>query len=125
MAANQRNFQVFKYVDDNGTTWNKRGTLDAAQNALDGSTALQAGAPVWPHSTSRYHARYAIFYDPTTFRTVRVIVYTAAAFAAITGATTLAVNVPGETATVTYSLSAKVAEKQPVGKATRQLADHA
>ena len=124
MAANQRNFQVFTYVDDNGTSWNKRGTLDAAQNALDGSSALTAGAPVWIN-TKRKRVREAVFFDPTTFRTVHVIVYTAAAFAAITGATTLNVNVPGEVAAVTYTLSEKIAEKQPVGKATRQLTDHA
>lgn len=125
MAANQTNFQVFKYVDDNGVTWNKRGELDAAVNALDGSSALQAGAPVWPSESRRFHTRKAVFIDPTTFRTKRVIVYTAAAFAAITGATTLNVNVPGEVAAVAYSLSEKIGEKQPVAKATRQLADHA
>jgi hypothetical protein len=125
MAANQRNFQVFSYVDDNGTVWNKRGTLDAAINAIDGSAPLTAGAPVFPSASRRYHTREAVFYDPSTFRTVRFPVYTAAAFAAITGATTLNVNVPGETAAVTYSLAEKIAEKQPVGKTTRQLADHA
>lgn len=125
MAANQVNYQVFTYVDDNGTTWNKRGELDTAVNAIDGSTALTAGAPVWPRATRRMHTRYAVFFDPTTFRQKRIIVYTSAAFAAITGATTLAVNVPGNTAAVTYSLAEKIAEKQPVGKATRQLADHA
>lgn len=125
MAANQRNYQVFTYVDDNGDTWNKRGTLDTAINAIDGSSALTAGARVWPHATRRYHTRQAVFFDPTTFRTVRFTVYTAAAFAAITGSTTLSLNVPGETTTVTYNLAEKIAEKQPVGKATRQLADHA
>lgn len=125
MAANQTNFQVFTYVDDNAVTWNKRGELDTAVNAIDGSTALTAGAPVFPRASRRYHTRYAVFVDPTTFRTKRIVVYTAAAFAAITGATTLAVNVPGETAAVTYSLAEKIAEKQPVGRATRQLPDHA
>lgn len=124
MAANQRNYQMFTYVDNNGTTWNKRGTLDAAINAIDGSSALTAGAPVWEDG-GRFRCRKAVFFDPTTFRTVRFPVYTAAAFAAITGATTLAVNVPGETAAVTYSLSEKIDEKQPVGKASHQLPDHA
>lgn len=125
MAANQRNYQVFTYVDDDARVWNKRGELDAAVNAIDGSAALTAGAPVWPHSSRRFHTREAVFVDPTTFRTKRIVVYTPAAFAAITGATTLAVNVPGNTGAVTYSLSEKIGEKQPVGKATRQLADHA
>lgn len=122
--ANQQNYQVFTYIDDDARNWNKRGELDAATNALDGSTALTAGAPTWPAQSRRYHTRFAIFYDPTTFRTKRVVVYTPTAFAAITGTTTLAVNVPGNTAPVTYSLSAKIGEKQPVGKGTRQLADH-
>lgn len=124
MAANQRNYNVFTYTDDNGTVWNKRGTVDAAINAIDGSSALTAGAPVWEDG-GRRTCRKAVFYDPTTFRTVKFPVYTAAAFAAITGATVLAVNVPGEVATVNYSLSEKIAEKQPVGKTARQLADHA
>lgn len=125
MAANQRNFQMFTYTDNNANVWNKRGVLDAAINAIDGSSALTAGARVWPKRTRRYHTREAVFFDPTTFRTVRFPVYTAAAFAAITGASTLAVNVPGEVAAVTYNLSEKIDEKQPVGKATRQAADHA
>jgi hypothetical protein len=124
MAANQRNYQVFTYVDDNGTTWNKRGTLDAAINAIDGSAALTGGAPVWIN-TKRKRTREVIFIDNTTFRTVRFTVYTAAAFAAITSSTTLNINVPGETAAVVYNLSEKIGEKQPVAKATRQLADHA
>ena len=125
MAANQRNFQVFTYTDNNGDTWNKRGPLDTAINAIDGSTALTAGVRVFPRRTKRTHTREAVFFDPTTFRTVRFPVYTAAAFAAITGATTLAVNVPGEVAAVIYSLAQKIDEKLPVARSTRQLADHA
>jgi|SRR5690348_3158754 len=124
MAANQRNFQMFTYVDDNGTTWNKRGTVDAAINAIDGSAALTAAAPVWIN-TKRKQTRRVRFQDNTTFRSVTFPVYTAAAFAAITSATTLALNVPGETTTVTYNLAEKIGEKQPVAKATRQLPDHA
>jgi len=125
MAANQKNFDVFTYVDNDGTTWNKRGPVDTAINAIDGSAALTAGAPVWTDSGRRKHCRKAVFYDPSTFRTIRFPVYTAAAFAAITGATTLNVNVPGETAAVTYNLSEKIDEKQPVAKTTRKLIDHA
>lgn len=124
MAANQVNYQVFTYVDDNAATWNKRGELDAAVNAIDGSSALTAGARVWPKRTRRYHTREAVFQDPTTFRTKKIIVYTSAAFAALTGSSTLAVNVPGNTAAVTYNLVEKIGEKQPIGRGTRQLADH-
>lgn len=122
--ANQRNYQMFTYVDDNGDTWNKRGIVDAAINAIDGSAALTAGEPVWI-DTARKQTRKAVFFDPQTFRTTKFTVYTAAAFAAITGATTVAVSLPGNAAADTYSLAAKIAEKQPVAKATRQLPDAA
>lgn len=124
MAANQRNYQVFSYTDDNATVWNKRGTLDASINAIDGSTVLTGGAPVWI-DTKRRQTRKAVFTDPTTFRSVKVTIYTSAAFAALDGTSTINVNVPGEVAAVAYTLSEKIAEKQPVGKSTRQLADHA
>jgi hypothetical protein len=122
MAANQRNTNFFTYVDGNGTTWNARGEIDTAVNAIDGSTALTAGAPVWIDSKRR-QTRKVIFFDPGTFRTKRVVVFTTAAFTAITGATTLAVNVPGEVAARTYNVSQKIAEKQPVAKASRNLTD--
>lgn len=125
MAADQKNSNYFTYTDDNGAVWNKRGPIDAGINAIDGSTALTAGARVFPSASRRYHTREAVFIDPTTFRTVRFPVYTSAAFAAITGATTLAVHVPGETATVSYSLAEKVPERQPIAKTSRNLADHA
>lgn len=124
MAANQRNFQVFSYTDDNADVWNKRGTVDASINAVDGSTVLTGGKPVWL-DTKRKSTRKAVFIDPTTFRTIRFTVYTPAAFAAITSSTTVTQNVPGETAAVTYVLSEKIGEKQPVAKGTRQLPDHA
>lgn len=124
MASNELNYQVFTYVDENGTTWNKRGELDTAVNAIDGSAALTAGAPMWPRRSRLRHTREAVFQDPTTFRTKRIIVYTAAAFTALTGSSTLAVNVPGLATTVTYNLIEKLGEKQPIAHATRQLADH-
>lgn len=124
MAANQKNSNLFTYVDDNGTTWNKRGPIDAAINAVDGSTALTAGAPVWT-DTKSHQCRKAVFFDPTTFRTIRFPVYTAADFAAIDGTTTLAITVPGETATVTYNLAEKIPERQRVAKTSRNLPDHA
>lgn len=122
MAQDSRNTNLFKYVDDNGTTWNARGELQTAVNAIDGSTALTGGAPVWI-DTKRRQTRKAVFYDPATFRTKRIVVFTAAAFAAITGSTTLAVPVPGSATSVTYSLSQKIPEKQPVAKTSRNLPD--
>lgn len=122
MAQDSRNTNLFTYVDDNGTTWNARGEKQTAVNALDGSAALTSGAPVWI-DTGRRKTRKAIFYDPATFRTKVVVVFTSAAYAAITGSTTLAVPVPGSASSVTYSLSQKIPEKQPVAKTSRNLAD--
>jgi hypothetical protein len=125
MAANQINYQLFSYTDDNAHVWNKRGQLDTAQNAIDGSTPFTGGAQTWPKQTRRMRTREAIFTDPTTFRTRRAIIYTPTAFAAlVVGTTTLAVNVPGNTAAVTYTLTEKIGEKQPSVKGTRQLTDH-
>jgi hypothetical protein len=124
MAANQRNFQYFTYVDDNGTSWNKKGVLDAAVNALDGSAALTSGAPVWEDG-GRFRTRKATFLDGTTGRTVEYTIYTAAAFSALTSASTLAVSVPGEATAVTYTLSRKTAEKQPIGATITGKPDHA
>jgi hypothetical protein len=124
MAANQRNSNLFSYVDQNATVWNKRGPIDAAINAIDGSTALTPGAPLWTDSKSKV-CRKAVFFDPTTFRTIRFPVYTAAAFAAIDGTVTLNVNVPGEAAAVAYSLSELIPERQRVSKTSRNLPDHA
>jgi hypothetical protein len=123
MAANQKNSQLFTYVDNQGVTWNKRGPIDTATNAIDGSAAFTPGAPEWFDSVAK-RSRKVVFFDPTTFRTYRFPVYTATAFAAITGTTTLAVNVPGEVAAVTYDLSQKIDEKQRIAKASRNLTDH-
>jgi hypothetical protein len=122
MAANQRNTNMFTYHDKDGVVWNARGEIDAAVNAIDGSAPFTPGAPVWI-DTKRRISRKVIFFDPGTFRTKRVVVFTVAAFAAITGATTLAVNVPGEVAARTYNVSQFIQEKQPVAKASRNLTD--
>ena len=124
MAANQRNSNLFSYTDDDANVWNKRGPIDASINAIDGSTALTPGQPLWTDTKSR-QCRKAVFFDPTTFRTVRFPVYTPAAFAAITSATTLNVNVPGEAAAVAYSLAEKIPERQRQSNTRRNLADHA
>jgi hypothetical protein len=123
MAADQRNFQNFTYTDDNAVDWTKRGEDDTVRAAVDGSSA-SIGAPVWKDG-ARYHVRSVIYQDPTTFRTKKVIVYTAAAYAAIALGSTLNFHVEGETAAVAYLAVKKNPEKQPGRGASRQLADHA
>lgn len=122
--AQQKNFQYYTYVDDSGTTWNKRGELDPARNAIDGSAAFTPGAPVW-RDTRSMRVRRAVLVDATTFRTKSIIVYTPTAFSAITGSTSASFPVEGSGTSVLYTLSQKQAEVQPVAKASRNLADHA
>jgi len=125
MAAEQKNFDLFTYLDDNAQSWNKRGESDAIRNAVDGSTAFGAH-PAWGAETPRHRVRRAVYQDPTTFRTKSIIVYTPTAFAALTvGSSTLSFKVEGNTAAVVYTLAQKIAERQPSAKAARQLVDHA
>ena len=125
MPADQRNFGLFTYVDDNAVSWNKRGEDNTVLNAVDGSTAFGAH-PRWPKESRRFHTRKVRYVDGTTFRSKTVVMYTAAAYAAITlGTSTVALHVEGETATVTYTAAEKIPEKQPGASAVRQLADHA
>ncbi len=122
MAADQRNFENYLYVDDNGTSWTKRGEVGPAA-AVDGH-ATGTDDPVWINS-ARMKVRTITYVDVTTFRTIRPIFYTAAAFAAVALGDIVAVHVEGETATVNYKADKKNAERQPHRGPARQLVDHA
>lgn len=121
MAQDSPNRKWWTYVDKHGKTWNKMGKIDAGCNALDGSSAATPGAPNFPAQTRRYAARKAIFQDPATFRTAQCIIYTAAAGAALSGTSTLAVNVPGLATPVTYSFQELTDEKTPIKSISRNL----
>lgn len=123
MAADQKNFQNYLYVDDNAVHWTKRGEDESVRGAVDGH-ASAAGDPVW-RDGPRMRTRAVIYQDSTTFRTKRIVVYTPTAFAAISLGATLAFHVEGETGTVSYAAIKKEGEKQPGRGASRQLADHA
>lgn len=123
MARNQKNFKLFDYLDDNGAHWSMRGESGGALSAVDGNAPFDPTKPVFGRISTRRHPRYAIYQDTVTFRTVKGIVYTPTAFAAIVPGNIVAVQVPGLATTVNYTLSAKVAEKLPVPKASRNLAD--
>lgn len=123
MARNQRNFSFQKYVDDNADEWNVRGESGGAFAAVDGHATFDASKPVWGKSTIRRHPRYVVAMDPVTFRTVKGIIYTPTAFAAINGGDVIAVLVSGLATTVNYTVSAKIGEKLPFAKASRNLAD--
>lgn len=124
MAADQKNFQLFTYVDDNGVSWNKRGEDDTNRGAVDGHAAFGAH-PNWGRETPRHSVRKIVYQDATTFRTVRVIFYTAAAYAAVALGDILAIHIEGEVAAVNYNAIKKIPERQPGAAAARQLADHA
>lgn len=124
MAATQTNFQLFTYVDDNGVSWNKRGEDGGPAAAVDGHAAFGTH-PNWGRETNRHSTRKIIYRDPATFRTVKAIFYTAAAFAAVALGDIIAVTVPGEVAAVNYAAIKKVGERQPAAAGARQLADHA
>jgi len=125
VVAQQKNFQLFSYLDDNAQTWNKRGEADSIRNAVDGSTAFGAH-PNWGRESRRHSVRKAIYSDGTTFRTKTCIIYTPTAFSALTvGTSTLSWMVEGETVAIVYTLAKKVAERQPSAQSARQLADHA
>jgi hypothetical protein len=125
MAADQKNFQLFTYVDDNGVSWNKRGESNTNRSAVDGSSAFGAH-PNWGRETRRHSVRKIRYVDGTTFRTIEVIFYTQAAYnAVVVGTDSIAVHVEGNTATVPYTAAKKIPERQPAAQAARQLADHA
>jgi hypothetical protein len=121
MTRNQKNFQNFLYVDDNGVSWTKRGEDGGAAGAVDGHAAHN-GAPTWIDS-ARNSVRSIIYQDPVTFRTVKAIFYTAAAWAAVALGDIVAVQVAGLATTVNYAAIKKVGEKQPSRGTARQLAD--
>lgn len=123
MARNQKNFTLFTYVDDNADSWNVRGEDGGAFTAVDGHAALNAANPVFGTVTKRRHPRYVVATDATTFRTVKGVIYTPTAYAAINPGDTIAVQVAGLATTVNYLVSAKIGEKLPIAKASRHLAD--
>lgn len=121
--AVQRNFQWYRYVDDSARNWAIRADKDNGDNASFGMAAFNAADPPFGRQTVRHRPRFVIYQDNATFRTVRVVCGTAAAFAAAPA--TLSVSVPGDATAVTYNLAGKVGEKLQVPKASRNADDHA
>jgi len=125
MAADQPNFGYQKYVDDDGNGWNVRSETGGPFAGVDGHAALDATLPAWGRQSRFRHVRRVVAMDPTTFRTVRGVIFTAAAYAAIHRGDVIPVHVQGEVAAVNYTVSAKLAEKLPGVNTARQVADHA
>lgn len=125
MAADQLNKGYQKYLDDNGVSWNVFGQIGGPAAGVDGHVALDDTLPAWGRITRMRHPRMVEYVDTTTFRKARAIIYTPTAYLAIARGDTIAVHVPGETATVDYKVSAKLGERQPFPQPSRTLADHA
>ena len=125
MPGVQRNFDYFAYDSDDATSYCLKGDDDWGNNADSGGTAC-AGEPAYGRATTRRSPRFAIYRDPTTFRTFRGVVYTPAAYAALTvGTDTVAITYPGSATPQNYTLVKKVPEKIPSTVVGRQLIDHA
>src|SRR5258708_19023642 len=112
MARNQKNFQNFLYVDDNGDSWTKRGEDGGGAAAVDGHATFSAANRTWEDS-SRMKVRRILYQDPVTFRTADPIFYTAAAFAAVALGDIIAVDVQGDATTINYAAVKKLPERQP------------
>jgi hypothetical protein len=118
----QKNFSYFLYIDDNAVNWDVFGEDGGPGSAVDGHTT-DFTHPAWGRNTRRRHVRYAVYQDPSSFRTVKCVIYTPTAFAAIVAGDTVSVPIPGSDTNTTYTLSAKIAERQPIPKASRHLAE--
>lgn len=125
MPADQRNFGFFDYLSDDGTHYCLKADSAWGADGASGGAACTTGI-AYGRKTSRRAPRTAKYVDPTTFRTVLEPVFTPTAYAALTtGTSTYAIHVPGNTATVTYTLAKKTPEKLPNLVITRADADHA
>lgn len=123
MARNQKNFKLQLYVDNNGVSWNVRGEDGGAAAAVDGHAAADPTKSTWWHNTRRQHVRHIVYQDPVTFRTVKPIFYTSAAFNAVAPGDIVAVQVTGLATTVNYSAVKKEPEVQASRAAGRELPD--
>lgn len=123
MARNQKNFSWFKYLKDNAAEFNIRGEDGGAWTAVDGHATFDAANPSLSGINKRNHPRYAVAQDAATFRTVKGIIYTPTAFAAIDLGDTVSVPVEGSGTNVNYTVVEKIGEKWVGAKASRHLAD--
>jgi hypothetical protein len=112
-TATAPSYSVNAYIDDAAQVWNIRGNAAWAADAASGATV--AGAhPFWGgRNTKRRHPRYVIYQDPASGRTVRRIVYTPAAMAALAVGATHTFSYPGLETAVAENLVLKEPERQP------------
>lgn len=125
MPADQRNFAYSDYLSDDAVHYCVKADANMIALAATGGAVCTNGI-AYGRDTTRRHKRSATYRDLTTFRTVKTPIFTPTAFAAlVVGTSTIAVHVPGETATVTYTLTQLQAEKRPSTVIGRTDPDHA
>ncbi len=125
MPADQRNFGYSDYLSDDGTHYCVKADSNWIANTDSGGAACTTNIAYGKDSTRR-HKRSVVFRDTTTFRTVKEPVFTPTAYSALVATpVTIAVHVPGETATVTYTQDATNPEKLGRTAITRNDPDHA
>lgn len=124
MPLPQRNFDYFTYVSDDGTSYNLRCASEWAAIAGHGLAARANGQPRLIASAQQ-RPRMVRYVDLTTGRSVQGPVGTAAAYAALNIGDVQAFPVPGQAATVNYTLASKRGEKVPTSVAQTHLPDHA
>lgn len=125
MPADQRNFAYSDYLGDDAVHYCVKADANMVALAATGGAACTT-AISYGRDTTRRHKRSATYQDPTTFRTVKTPIFTPTAFAAlVVGTSTVAIHVPGNTATVSYTLVKLDAEKRPRTVIGRTDPDHA
>jgi len=112
LPADQRNFNYYTYVSDDGTTYNIRADVDWAAITGHGLAARTNGAPLFI-PTGRRKPRTATYVDSTTGRKKKGPIGTATAFSALSLGSTQNFHVEGETATVAYTAAVKSNERVP------------
>jgi len=123
MAENGPNRKFQLYIDSHGTSWNLLGSTGDGCDALSGTAAAVAGTPRRPKESRIYRNRKAKFIDPATFRTKTCVIYTEAAATALSGSSTVAVDVPGSATPVTYTFQELLPDRSPTNSVSRNLAD--
>lgn len=117
----QLNKSWFRYVDDSGRNWAIQADTTWGGNVASGLAAFNGADPPFGPQSRNHHVRKVVYRDPATFRARVLPVGTPAAMAALPA--TLAVGIPGQVATVTYNLSARIPEKLRIAQASRHLGD--
>jgi len=124
MPLDQKNFDYYTYVSDDGTSYNIRADEDWAAVTGHDLALRVSGQPRFIASKSQ-RPRKATYVDLTTGRSRSGPIGTATAFAALTIGDTQTFAVSGGATPITYTLVSKVGEKVPGSVTRSHVLDHA